>query len=370
MIMAMTARTPAPQFMTDDDARYAAIVARDRAADGQFWYSVRTTGVYCRPSCAARTALRKNVAFHDSPSAAEAAGFRPCKRCRPDQAPDRLHAELVTAVCAALEQAVAADGAAPTLNALAAHTGFSPFHLHRVFTRAIGVTPRAYAAGLRAQRLRDRLPTSRTVSEAMHDVGFSSSSRLHAAVTDRVGMPAASARRGGTAETIRFAVGETSLGAILVAATARGVREIQFGDDPSALVHALEDRFPHATLIGDDESFADAVARVVALVEAPASALELPLDIRGTAFQERVWSALMKIAPGATASYREVAEAIGQPTAVRAVAQACGANPLAVAIPCHRVVRATGALSGYRWGVERKSALLEREGRGTVRTSA
>jgi AraC family transcriptional regulator of adaptative response/methylated-DNA-[protein]-cysteine methyltransferase len=183
-------------------------------------------------------------------------------------------------------------------------------------------------------------------------------------------MPAASARRGGTAETIRFAVGETSLGAILVAATARGVCEIQFGDDPSALVHALEDRFPHATLIGDDESFADAVARVVALVEAPASALELPLDIRGTAFQERVWSALMKIAPGATASYREVAEAIGQPTAVRAVAQACGANPLAVAIPCHRVVRATGALSGYRWGVERKSALLEREGRGTVRTSA
>jgi AraC family transcriptional regulator, regulatory protein of adaptative response / methylated-DNA-[protein]-cysteine methyltransferase len=344
-----------------DDSRYAAVVDRDPAADGRFWYSVRSTGVYCKPSCGARTPLRKNVDFHTSTADAAAAGFRPCKRCRPDEAADALHAAVITAVCSAIERAVADDAPSPTLDALAALAGYSPHHLHRLFTRALGATPRAYAASLRAARLRDQLQTSRTVSEAMHNAGYTSTSRLHAA-SPRLGMTARTVRRGGAAESIRFAVGQTSLGTILVAATARGVCAIQFGDDPEALVHGLEDRFPKATLIGDDDQFATTVAQVVALVESPTTTLPLPLDIRGTAFQERVWAALTKITPGTTASYSEIAQAIGEPRATRAVAQACGANCLAVAIPCHRVVRASGDLAGYRWGVERKAALLSREG--------
>jgi AraC family transcriptional regulator, regulatory protein of adaptative response / methylated-DNA-[protein]-cysteine methyltransferase len=362
MIMAMTQQLSGLPSLSEDESRYAAVVARDRAMDGQFWYSVRTTGVYCKPSCGARTPLRKNVAFHASIAAAQAAGFRACKRCRPDETSDALYAEVITAACAAIEQAIERDAAAPTLDELATRTGYSPYHLHRLFKRAIGVTPRTYAAGLRARRLRERLPESRSVSEAMHDSGYSSTSRLHAVARDRLGMPADTMRRGGTRETIRFAIGQTSLGAILVAATERGVCAIQFGDDPSALVQWIEDTYPRAALIGDDDAFASTVARVVALVESPSTALDLPLDVQGTAFQERVWAALRRIEPGRTASYSDIAQAIGRPTAMRAVAQACGANPTAVAIPCHRVVRASGDLSGYRWGVERKRALLEREG--------
>lgn len=345
-----------------DDARYAAVVARDRSEDGVFFYSVRTTGVFCKPSCGARTPRRENVSFHDTIDAAQTAGFRACKRCRPDLAGADLHTEVVTAICRMIDDAIAADRPAPALIEMARRSGFSPFHLHRLFRLATGITPRAYAAGARATRVRVKLDETRTISEAIHGAGYTSSSRFYEQSTQRFGMTPSRVRRGGAGETVRFAVAATSLGPMLVATTAKGVCAIQFGDDAEALVHGLERRFAHATLVGDDASFNDVVAKVVGFVESPRGALDLPLDIRGTAFQERVWAALTTIMPGETVTYAQLAERVGQPTAVRAVAGACAANEIAIAIPCHRVVRSSGELSGYRWGVERKDAILRREG--------
>jgi AraC family transcriptional regulator of adaptative response/methylated-DNA-[protein]-cysteine methyltransferase len=350
--------------------RYAAVVARDQGADGSFFYGVRTTGVVCRPSCASRTPKRENVSFHDTVADAIAAGFRPCKRCHPESldagTPQaQLHADVVTAVCREIDRTVHDGTAAPTLAQLSERTGFSPFHLQRLFKRATGTTPREYATAARAQRMQTALERSRSVSEAMHTAGYSSSSRLYEQSTQRMGMTPSQSKRGGGGETIRFAVGETSLGTILVAATTKGICAIQLGDDPDALVRALDERFPNATLVGDDASFAQTVARVVALVESPTTTLDLPLDIRGTAFQQRVWRALTTIAAGTTWTYTELAAVIGQPRAVRAVASACAANEIAIAIPCHRVVRASGELAGYRWGIDRKSMLLTRE-RATI----
>ena len=345
-----------------DDERYAAVLARDRSMDGVFFYAVRTTGVFCKPSCGARPAKRENVTFHSSADAARAAGFRPCKRCRPESDGADLHTAVVTAACRLIDHAVNADRSAPSLDELSRHTGFSPFHLHRIFRKATGLTPHAYASGARATRVRTKLEESRTISEAIHASGYASSSRFYERSTQRLGMTPSRVKRGGAGETVRFAVAATSLGALLVAATAKGVCAIHLGDDPESLVHALERRFAGATLVGDDADFAALVSQVVGFVEAPRGALALPLDIRGTAFQERVWTALTAIPPGRTLTYSELAQAIGQPAAVRAVASACAANELALAIPCHRVVRASGELSGYRWGVERKAALLKREG--------
>jgi AraC family transcriptional regulator of adaptative response/methylated-DNA-[protein]-cysteine methyltransferase len=345
-----------------DEARYKALVARDATCDGEFFYGVRTTGVFCKPSCGARTPKRENVSFHASVNDAMAAGFRACKRCRPDELDSTLHADVITAVCRTIDDAVATDHAAPTLAALSVRAGFSPFHLHRLFRKATGLTPREYAVAARATKLRTALAERRTISEAIHDAGYSSTSRFYEQSTQRLGMTPSRAKRGGAGETVRFAVGQSSLGPILVAATEKGVCAIQFDDDPNVLVHALERRFPHATLVGDDAAFMETVATVVAFVDTPHSTLNLPLDIRGTAFQERVWQALTAITPGRTVTYTELAQAIGQPSAVRAVASACAANELAIAIPCHRVVRSTGELAGYRWGVERKHTILKREG--------
>lgn len=357
---AMAARTdrPVPSFATDD-ARWQAVERRDRAADGAFYYSVLTTGVYCRPSCAARRARRENVAFHAGCAAAEAAGFRPCQRCRPNEAPlAERQAAAVAKACRLIEEA----DETPNLDALAEAAGMSRFHFHRVFKSVTGVTPKAYADGHRAERVRDELAQRATVTEAIYGAGFNSSGRFYAASSDLLGMTPTAFRAGGNGAAIRFAVGECSLGSILVAATGKGVCAILFGDDPDALVRDLQDRFPKARLIGADRDFEQLVATVVGFVEAPAQGLDLPLDVRGTAFQQRVWQALREIPSGSTASYAEIARRIGQPKAVRAVAQACASNGIAVAIPCHRVVRNDGALSGYRWGVERKRALLEREG--------
>jgi AraC family transcriptional regulator of adaptative response/methylated-DNA-[protein]-cysteine methyltransferase len=342
-----------------DDARWDAVVRRDAAADGRFVYSVRSTGVYCRPSCGSRRARRENVAFHADPAAAERAGFRPCKRCNPAGASTaQQQAALVAQACRAIETAEEM----PRLDALAESAGLSPYHFHRVFKAVTGLTPRAYAAAHRHQRLRDRLPGSARVTDAIYDAGYGSNGRFYATSTEVLGMTPGRFRTGGPGAAVRFAVGQCSLGAILVAATDKGVCAILLGDEPEALVHDLQDRFPRAELIGGDARFEQWVAQVVGLVEAPQVGLELPLDVRGTAFQQRVWQALREIPPGRTASYAEIAERIGQPKSVRAVAQACGANPLAVAIPCHRVVRRDGGLSGYRWGVERKRTLLQREG--------
>jgi AraC family transcriptional regulator, regulatory protein of adaptative response / methylated-DNA-[protein]-cysteine methyltransferase len=347
----------APQFATDD-ARWETLRRRDRAADGAFYYGVLTTGVYCRPSCAARLPRRENVRFHGTGAEAERAGFRPCKRCRPNEAAfAERQAEMVAQACRMIEEAEEM----PSLDDLAAAAGLSRFHFHRVFKAATGVTPKAYADAHRGKRVRAKLARSGTVTEAIYAAGFNSNGRFYAASSDLLGMTPSAFRAGGDGATIRFAVGQCSLGAILVAASETGVCAIQFGDDPEALVRNLQDRFPKARLIGGDAAFEQLVARVVGLIEAPAQGHDLPLDVRGTAFQQQVWQALRDIPAGATASYAEIAVRIGQPKAVRAVAQACAANEIAVAIPCHRVVRRDGAPSGYRWGVERKQALLARE---------
>lgn len=348
---------PAPAADPDGEL-WQAVLRRDASADGRFVYAVRTTGVYCRPSCPSRPARRENVSFHADGAAARAAGFRACKRCRPDEHASRHpHADAVARACRLIDEAEEA----PDLDALASTAGLSKFHFHRVFKAITGLTPAGYAAARRARRLTEALPASGSVTEALYDAGYGSASRFYAGASQRLGMAPSAYRRGGDGEAIRFAVGQCSLGAILVAATASGVCAITMGDDPERLVRDLEDRFPRASLVGGDTAFEATVAAVVGLVENPGAGADIPLDVRGTAFQERVWRALREIPPGRTASYTEVAARIGAPAAVRAVAQACGANPAAVAIPCHRVVRTDGSLSGYRWGVERKRQLLERE---------
>ena len=340
------------------DPRWAAVMARDPAADGMFVYSVRTTGVYCRPSCPSRHAKPENVAFYPTPAAAQQAGFRPCKRCRPEQAPlAARHAQEIAALCRYIENAEQP----PSLAELAAQSGLSAYHLHRTFKAITGLTPHAYARASRAQRVRRELSRSASITEAIYAAGYNSNGRFYAESPQLLGMTPSAYRAGGAQTEIRFALGQCSLGAILVAQSARGVCAILLGDDAQALVRELQDRFPAALLIGGDGTFEQVIARVVGFVEAPKLGLALPLDVRGTAFQQRVWQELQKIPAGRTASYADIARRIGAPTAVRAVAGACAANALAVAIPCHRVVRSDGALSGYRWGVARKRTLLERE---------
>lgn len=342
-----------------DDKRWDAVLRRDSSADGAFCYSVRTTGVYCRPSCPSRHALRKNVAFHASCSEAEAAGFRACLRCRPSGPPlAALHARAVEQACRLIESA-----AQPVpLDELAAACGMSSFHFHRVFKQHTGITPKAYATAHRASTLREGLADAPSVTDAIYASGFNSSARFYAASNAVLGMEPGAYRAGGSGATIRFAIGQTSLGAVLVAATVKGICAILLGDDPDQLAKDLQDRFPKAELIGAEADFESWVARVVALVESPGLGLDLPLDVRGTAFQQRVWQALRAIPAGETVCYSELAARLGSAGMARAVAGACAANPVAIAIPCHRVVRNDGAISGYRWGVERKRALLDREG--------
>ena len=343
---------------SSDEARWQAVRDRDPAADGLFYFSVRTTGVYCKPSCPARLALRKNVRFHATCQDAEAAGFRACKRCKPTEASlTERHASVVARACRAIEEA----DEVPSLDELAASVSMSPYHFHRIFKEQTGLTPKGYASAHRAQRVRDQLARSSTVTQAIYGAGFNSNSRFYESSTEVLGMTPTTFRAGGTGASIRFAIGECWLGSILIAASDKGVCAILLGDDPDALARDLQDRFPKAQLIGGDTDFEQWVAKVVGFLETPSIGLDLPLDIRGTAFQQRVWEALRAIPAGSTATYTEIANRIGQPKAVRAVAQACGANALAVAIPCHRVVRTDGSLSGYRWGVERKDQLIRRE---------
>jgi AraC family transcriptional regulator of adaptative response/methylated-DNA-[protein]-cysteine methyltransferase len=343
---------------TIEDPRWAHVVARDKSADGQFWYSVRTSGVYCRPSCPSRGANPANVQLHDSLESARATGFRPCKRCKPEgPSQEAEHATLVEKTCRLIE----AGEEEPSLEALAEAVGKSAGYLHRIFKAATGLTPKAYVAAHRANKIRHGLASGSAVTEAIYDAGYNSGSRFYERATDILGMTPSRYRAGGRAEELRFAIGQSSLGAILVASSQAGVAAILLGDDPEALLRDLQDRFPKAKLVGADAAYETLVAQVVGLVEHPERGADLPLDIRGTAFQQRVWQALREIPAGKTASYADIAERIGAPAAVRAVAGACAANKLAVAIPCHRVVRKEGALSGYAWGVERKREQLARE---------
>jgi AraC family transcriptional regulator, regulatory protein of adaptative response / methylated-DNA-[protein]-cysteine methyltransferase len=341
-----------------DDPRWARIIARDRTADGLFWYSVMTTGVYCRPSCASRRANPRNVQLHDTLPAAKATGFRPCRRCNPDGISIAgENAAIVARACRLIEECEEI----PALNDLAEAVGRSPSHFHRLFKAKTGLTPKEYAAAHRAARVREGLEAGRSVTEAIYGAGFNSSGRFYENSSKILGMTPTQYRSGAANEEIRFAVGQSSLGAVLVASSAKGVAAILLGDDPDALVRNLQDRFPKARLIGGDNEYEALVARVVGLIEAPEVGLDLPLDVRGTAFQQRVWRALTEIPVGKTISYAELARRIGAPKSVRGVAGACAANKLAVAIPCHRVVRNDGSLSGYAWGIERKRVLLDKE---------
>jgi AraC family transcriptional regulator of adaptative response/methylated-DNA-[protein]-cysteine methyltransferase len=353
-----TARITATEMATttERDARWQAVLDRDATADGTFCFAVRTTGVYCRPSCGARRPRAENVVFFRDATSAARAGFRACKRCKPDAAAHD-QAQLVVSLCRQLENAEST----PRLRDIAASAGMSPFHVQRLFKQRTGVTPRAYAEAFRVARMRAGLARGDSVTRALYAAGYGSSGRFYEVAQQSLGMAPTKYRAGGAGETIQCATSTCSLGAILVAATARGVAAILLGDDPRELAAELQRRFPRADLVRGDAAFEQTVSQVVAFVEARRPSLELPLDIRGTAFQRRVWQQLCSIRRGETRSYTEIARSLGAPRSVRAVAQACAANALAVAIPCHRVVASDGALTGYRWGVVRKRALLARE---------
>ncbi|WP_454672951.1 bifunctional DNA-binding transcriptional regulator/O6-methylguanine-DNA methyltransferase Ada [Achromobacter pestifer] len=347
-------------YETEED-RWAAVRARDCAADGNFVYAVRTTGVYCNPSSTARLPKRENVEFYETAEAAEAAGYRCSRRPKGDQTRAAIQrTELVERACRLIE----ASETPPSLEEIATAIGMSPFHFHRMFKAETGLTPKSYSSAYRARKLREELNSPEaSITDAIYGAGFNSNSRFYEASDQLLGMRARDYRAGGAGAIIRFAVGQCSLGAILVAQSQRGICAIFLGDDPDGLVRDLQDQFPKAEIIGCDGEFEQLIAQVVGFIEAPSIGLHLPLDVQGTAFQERVWRVLRDIPPGVTVSYAEIAERIGSPKAVRAVAQACATNPVAVAIPCHRVVRRDGDLAGYRWGVDRKRELLYREAR-------
>ncbi len=357
-ILVRTPSKSARQKYASDTSRWTAIVTRDPRADGQFFYSVKTTGVYCRPSCPSRQARRENVHFHESCAEAERAGFRPCRRCQPNGPKQtEQYAAIITTACRSIET----SEAPPSLAALARAAGLSRFHFHRLFKEHTGLTPKAYATAHRDAAMRRALPKRATVTEAIYEAGFNSNSRFYEKSSQTLGMAPKSYRAGGPGEIIRFALAECSLGSLLVAASAKGICALALGDSPDQLLRDLQDQFPKAQLLGGDQAFEQTVAQVIAFVEAPRLGLALPLDIRGTAFQQRVWQALRQIPAGTTVSYTQLAERIGSPRSVRAVASACAANSIAIAIPCHRVVRLGGGLSGYRWGIKRKRSLLARE---------
>lgn len=342
-----------------NDSRWRSVLDRDASKDGAFFYAVKTTGIFCRPTCPSRRPRPENVLFFDDVESARAAGFRPCERCRPDvESRTEAHAKLIEKACRRIEEAENP----PSLDELAKQAGVSRFHFHRLFKSITGLTPKAYGVLWRARKVQGVLTgNSGGVTQALYEAGFNSSSRFYESAQEILGMNPSTYKKGGNGAEIKFAIGESSMGSILVAASAKGVCAIFMGDDPEKLICDLEKRFPNALLVGGDAEFEDVVAKVVGIVESPKLGLDLPLDLQGTAFQQRVWQALMKVPPGKTVSYADIALGIGRPTASRAVAQACGANKIAIAIPCHRIVRKDGAISGYRWGVERKKILLEKE---------
>lgn len=345
---------------TTDQTRWEALVRRDTLADGAFFYAVKTTGIYCRPGCPSRLPNRENVHFFDTPEQAEEAGFRPCKRCTPS-APSGLEPQRgwVLQACQIIERAKEP----PALVELARAVGLSPSHLHRTFKRLVGITPKQYAMEVRRKRVCDNLGQTSSVTDAIQQAGYASSSRFYENDATALGMPPATYQKKGRGARIRYAVGQCDLGWVLIAATEKGLCAIDLGDQEQDLVAGLHDRFSEAEWVTSDTLLETWMERVLALLQAPSDRLDLPLDVQGTAFQRRVWAALRDITPGTTASYAQIAARIGQPQAFRAVAQACASNPVVVAIPCHRVIRSDGGLGGYRCGVERKHALLDREQR-------
>lgn len=348
---------PTMHYATEE-SRWNALFHRDRDADGAFYYAVRTTGIYCRPGCASRRPKRENVEFFDRREAAERAGYRPCKRCRPDSdSPPARRTALVAHACRILEAAETA----PTLAELGSRTGLSPWHFQRLFKAETGITPRQYHADARAGRFRARLRASGSVTDAIHEAGYGSSSRAYESARDELAMTPTTFRAGGAGETIRCGTVKSALGRVAVAATGRGICAIELADDERSVRAAVAATFPQARIEAAGADFDGWLQQVVAFIDAPGRGLDLPLDIRGSVFRRRVWQALREIPPGETVSYAELAARIGCPGAARAVAGACAANRIAVAVPCHRVIRGDGGLGGYHWGIERKQRLLDRE---------
>ncbi|WP_282078813.1 bifunctional DNA-binding transcriptional regulator/O6-methylguanine-DNA methyltransferase Ada [Epibacterium ulvae] len=345
--------------MKQTDVLWQAVLEREQNPIPPFFYGVKTTGIYCRPNCPSRRPKRQNAVFYSSCAQAEADGFRACLRCRPNQkSPQEQTAALISRACREIETAEVE----PSLDDLARQSGLSPFHFQRTFKSAMGLTPKAYAQAHRMKRFRDIVGSGEgSITTAIYDAGYTSSSRFYEIATQALGMTPKLLRQGGKGVKILFAIGECSLGSVLVASSAKGVCAMLLGDTPEMVLEDLQDRFPQADLIGNDPDYETLIAHAIRFVDDPKYGFNLPLDIQGTAFQQRVWEALRDIPIGTTASYSEIAVKIGAPKSFRAVAQACGANNIALAIPCHRVVRSDGGLSGYRWGVERKSAILDAE---------
>lgn len=339
-----------------EESRWQVVLQRDSTGDGAFYYAVKTTGIFCRPGCSSRTPKRENVAFFETVRAAEEAGFRACKRCDPaGTPPSQQLTQLITQACQQIESAETE----PTLTELAESANMSKWHFQRVFKQTVGLTPKQYAKAKRTQRFRASLKTSPTVTDAIYDAGFGSSS--HAYEKEILAMTPTTYRNGADGLHIRYTISPCSLGQVIIAMTERGVCAIAFNDDEASLVAELNKSFPKAEIMKAEDDLAETVGAVVALIDEPSANHDLPLDIQGTVFQEQVWQALRGIPAGTTIGYAELAQRIGRPKASRAVAQACGANKIAVAIPCHRVVRSDGSLGGYRWGIERKEVLLARE---------
>ena len=355
---------PAPHSKTaevvaiSDDRYWQAVIARDASRDGQFFFAVSTTGVYCRPSCAARRPRRENVQFFRTPEAAEQAGYRACLRCRPRAFTGDAESDGVKAICRFIEQHLDEP---LTLGRLAKEFHQSPFRLQRRFKAVLGITPREYADSWRLKTLKHRLQSGDSVTRAMYDAGYGSSSRLYERTASQLGMTPDKYRRGAIAATIRYTVADSPLGRMLIAATEKGICAIQFGRTDNELIEGLKREFPFAVRKNDDGGLKSWVNALVRHIRGKDLNSSLPLDIRATAFQRRVWTYLQSIPFGETKSYSEVAKAIGEPRACRAVARACATNPVAVAIPCHRVVREDGSMGGYRWGMERKKSLLQME---------
>lgn len=344
--------------MTDSD-RWQAVLAREIDADGAFVYAVRSTGIYCRPSCPSRRPGRAQVSFYALPEAAEAAGFRACRRCRPDHAPAADH--RVAAVRAACRHIEAATEAPPTLRALADHVGLSPSHLQRLFSRMMGISPRQYADARRFARFRAAVRGGDDVTGALYEAGYGSASRLYERAGGQLGMTPARYRKGGVGASIAYAIADCAFGRILVAATERGLCFLGFGDDDAALAAELATEFPAAEIRRDEDGLGPWLRAVLAYLAGREPHPHLPLDVRATAFQRQVWQALTEIPAGETRSYSEIAAALGKPRAQRAVGRACATNPVSLLIPCHRAIRGDGGLGGYRWGLARKRALLEGE---------
>jgi AraC family transcriptional regulator of adaptative response/methylated-DNA-[protein]-cysteine methyltransferase len=343
-----------------EEQMWRAVLSRDTRADGSFVYGVRSTGIYCRPTCASKRPKREHVSFFTDLDEAEREGFRPCKRCHPRGQEHDVDAELVKQVAGYIEENV--GGERPiTLEAISEHVGVSPFHMQRVFKRATGVTPRQYAEVLRLERAKERLREGDGVAEALYEAGYGSSSRLYETAGERLGMTPGEYKRGGEWASIGYTTAKCPLGQLLVAATGRGVCAVRLGDDEASLEEMLRGEFPAAKIEKDDQALARWIEPILSYLAGELPNPDLPIHVRATAFQRRVWEMLRTIPYGSTLSYGAVASAMGQPTATRAVARACATNPVAMVVPCHRVVGADGGLGGYRWGTWRKRALLELE---------